>query len=48
VTHRGYRENERGFWYKAGRDLLYLAVAAAVFTLLFILGDLSIYGHVNW
>jgi hypothetical protein len=39
---------ERGPWWKAGRDLLFLAVAAGTFSVLFIVGDLLLHGHVNW
>lgn len=30
------------------RDLLVMAALAAVFSILFILGDLLLYGRVNW
>jgi len=46
MVHRGMPEH--GPWWKAGRDLLYLAVGAGVFSAVYILGDLAIYGHVNW
>jgi hypothetical protein len=35
-------------WRSALRDLARAAVLTAVFTALFILGDLLIYGRVNW
>jgi hypothetical protein len=46
MVHRGLPEH--GPWWKLGRDLLMLAALAGVFSALFILGDLVIYGHVNW
>jgi hypothetical protein len=46
MTHRGVPEH--GLWWKLGRDLLFLAVAAGASTVLFIIGDLLLYGHVNW
>jgi hypothetical protein len=39
---------ERGRMWKLGRDLLMMAVLAGVMTALFILGDLAMYGKVNW
>lgn len=46
MAHRGVPE--RGLWWRLGRDLLFCAVALAVASALFILGNLAIYGHVNW
>jgi hypothetical protein len=47
MVHREFRR-ERSLWRKLGQDLLFCAAAMAVFTVLFILGDLAVYGHVRW
>jgi hypothetical protein len=47
MAHRGFGR-ERGVWWKLGRDLLFAAVFLGSATAVFILGDLAIYGHVNW
>lgn len=39
---------EHGPWWRAGRDLLFLLIAAGLFTVLFVIGDLLLYGRVNW
>jgi hypothetical protein len=39
---------ERGWRWRLGRDLAVSAVLLAVMSALFILGDLAIYGRVNW
>lgn len=39
---------EHGLLWRLGRDLLFMAAAAGVFSALFILGDLLFYGRVNW
>lgn len=44
--HRGIPE--RGPWWRLGRDLLFMAIAAGVFSALFILLSLAVHGHVNW
>lgn len=44
--HRGIPE--RGPWRRLGWDLVRMAVLAVVFSALFVIGDLLIYGHVNW
>lgn len=46
MAHRGLPEH--GPWWRAGRDLFLMAVMAGVFTVVFILGDLVLYGKVNW
>jgi hypothetical protein len=47
MAHREFGR-ERGAWWKLGRDLLFMAAAAAVFSVLFILLSLALHGHVNW
>jgi hypothetical protein len=47
MAHREFGR-ERGVWWKLGRDLLFMAAAAAVFSVLFILLSLALHGHVNW
>lgn len=47
TVHREFGR-ERGPWWKLGRELLFVIGASGVFTVLFILGDLAVYGHVNW
>jgi len=47
MVHRGLGR-ERGMWWKLGRDLLWMAVFLGVMSGVFILGDLAMYGHVNW
>ncbi len=44
--HRGIPE--RGPWWKVGRDLLMAAVILGILCTLFIVGDLLLYGRVNW
>jgi hypothetical protein len=39
---------ERGPWWRLGRDLLWMAILAGAFSAVFILGDLLLYGRVNW
>lgn len=46
MVHRGIPEH--GPWWRLGRDLLWMAVFAGAFSAVFILGDLVVYGHVNW
>lgn len=46
MAHRGMPEH--GPWWRAGRDLLFLLIAAGVFSALFVVGDLLLYGRVNW
>jgi hypothetical protein len=47
MVHREFRR-ERSLWRKLGLELLFAAGAAAVFSVLFVLGDLAVYGHVRW
>jgi hypothetical protein len=46
MAHRGLPEH--GPLWRLGRDLLFLVLAAGVFSVLFIVGDLLFYGTVNW
>jgi hypothetical protein len=46
MAHRGLPEH--GPWWELGRSLLLVAAAGVFFSALFILGDLIVYGHVNW
>lgn len=46
MAHRGMPEH--GPWWKLGRDLLLVAVAAVVFSALFILLSLALHGTVSW
>jgi hypothetical protein len=46
MVHRGIPEH--GSWWRLGRDMLWLAVLAGAGSVVFILGDLVIYGRVNW
>jgi hypothetical protein len=47
MVHREFG-HAHGLWWKLGRDLLFCVVAMGIFSVLFILGDLALYGHVNW
>lgn len=44
MVHRGLREPRYRWWV----PLVFVVVAGAAFSALFIVGDLLIYGHVNW
>jgi hypothetical protein len=46
MVHRGIPEH--GPWWKLGRDLLFLIIAAGIFAALFILLSLALRGTVNW
>jgi hypothetical protein len=46
MVHRGLPEH--GSWWRLGHDLVVLAILAAVFSVVFIAGDLLLYGHVHW
>ena len=47
MVHREFGR-ERSVWRKLGFELLFAAVFLGCATAVFILGDLALYGHVNW
>jgi hypothetical protein len=46
MAHRGLPEH--GPWWRLGRDFARLAVLLGLFCVLYIVGDMLFYGHVNW